>query len=162
MNAKRIWILGGTASGKTTLAKKISKKLKIPFYSTDDFIYKKKWSEKYSDDVQIRKLDRVVRGASWIIEGVHKNEWVNSSIKKADLIIFLDMKKFRLLSRVVKRQRSRKKDNEPGSGFSDLMKLLWWVFTHMPKDYKKYKNEKPDFVILKNPRQVNNFLEDLK
>ena len=162
MRARKIWVLGGTASGKTTLAKKISKKLKIPFYSTDDFIYKKKWSEKYSDDVQIKKLKSVAKRTSWIIEGVHKNEWIYSSIKKADLIIFLDMRKIRLVSRVIKRRNVRKKNNEPGSGFPDLMKLLWWVFKHGPRDYKKFQKEKPDFVILKNPRQVDNFLEELK
>ena len=37
----KIRIFGGIASGKSTLAKKLGKKLNIPVYSTDDFVYTK-------------------------------------------------------------------------------------------------------------------------
>jgi len=162
MKAKRIWIFGATASGKTTLAKDISKKLRMPYYSTDDFIYKKKWFEKYSDAVQVKKLKDVAKKSSWIIEGVHKNDWVKSSIDKADLIIFLNTGKLRLFSRVIKRQLGRKKSNEPGTDPLDSIKLLWWAFKHQPRHYKKYRQEKHNFIILSGPRQVNKFLRELK
>ena len=46
----RLIIFGGTGSGKTTLAKHLSKKLKIPYYTTDQMVYKhpKSYKEKYS------------------------------------------------------------------------------------------------------------------
>ena len=43
MGKNKIIIFGLTASGKTTLARKISKILKIKIYHTDDLAYKKKW-----------------------------------------------------------------------------------------------------------------------
>ena len=49
MGKNKIIIFGLTASGKTTLARKISKILKIKIYHTDDLAYKKKWSLKRTE-----------------------------------------------------------------------------------------------------------------
>jgi len=44
--AKKILIVGDYGRGKTTLAQKLSRKLGIPYYSTDDFYWEKKFSKK--------------------------------------------------------------------------------------------------------------------
>lgn len=161
MRPKRIWILGRTASGKTTLANKISEKLKIPLYSTDDIVYKKKWSERNSESIRIKKSEAISKKSSWIIEGAHSKDWINSSIKRADLIIFLDMNRFRLFPRIVRRQKMRKKNSEVDVDFFNLARLFWWTVEHSSGHYKRHKKDN-NFVILKNPNQVKRFLEELK
>jgi len=165
MKYNKIWIFGAVGSGKTTLARKISKKIKIQFYSTDDFVYKVRWSKKCSKEEKEKMTRKASSKASWIIEGVHAGEWILPSIKKADIIVFLMISKPRLFKQVIKRNKDRKKTPE-AENFLDLMKMLWWVMVHRKNYYLKYRNiardHKKQFIILKNKKQVNDFLKELK
>jgi|APSaa5957512622_1039677.scaffolds.fasta_scaffold18766_2 adenylate kinase family enzyme len=164
MKIERIWIFGGVGSGKTTLANKISEKLELPHYSTDDFVYKKKWSEKYSKSAKIKKLGTVSKKTSWVIEGVPYSDWIKPSIKKADLVIFLKMNRFRLSSRIIKRQRLRMKNKEDGANFSGSLGLIKQAIGYRSGDYEKYRSvvNGKNFIVLRNPKQVDKFLEELK
>ena len=162
MRYRRIWILGGTAAGKTTLAKKISEKLGISHYSIDDFSYKKKWTEKYSKEDRVKNLEKASKKASWVIEGFHSDDWILSSMKRADVVVFLDMHKIRTLIRTVGRQIDRKREGKSGAGLKDFFDLLRWHAKSTSGKYRKYDCEGVNFIALKRPKEVEEFLDKLR
>jgi len=159
MKAKKIYILGGTGSGKTTLAEKLSNILKIKHYSTDNFVYKKKWSISYSKEQKEKNIEKITKNKKWIIEGVHADTWCIPTIKKADLIIFIDKHRFSLFSGVLKRELKLigyKKDT-----IKSLPKLLYYAYIYKKGHRHKHKNslkQAREFIILKNNKEINQFV----
>ena len=155
MTYKKILIYGLTASGKTTLAKKVSKILGMKVYHTDDFAYKKKWTLKSTEKEFMNKLNNVVRKKEWIIEGVH-SEWVLSAVKEADLVIFLNTNKIVMAKRALKRSKGKK------DTMKQKLKLLYWIYRWGPSWYRKYKKDSKKFLEVKDSKDLNILLENLK
>lgn len=155
MKYKRIVIFGLTASGKTTLAKSVSKILKIKVYHTDNLAYKRKWDIKSSEKEFKKELNKILKKDKWILEGVH-SEWILKAVKQADLVIFLDKKKITMTKRALKRSK-KNKDN-----LKQKLKLLYWIFRWGSKWYRKCEQYSKSFIELKNKEQINKFLKSLK
>ncbi|EGT3616940.1 hypothetical protein FHH43_11970 [Clostridium perfringens] len=70
----KILIFGIVASGKTTLAKKLSKELSIPYFEDDciawGFLDGKRY--KHSDEEQKSIIEKIDKNESWIIEGTYR------------------------------------------------------------------------------------------
>lgn len=64
----RIVIVGCSSTGKTTLAKKISNKLKITHQELDEFFWEPNWQEAKLD-VFKHKVGQFVSGDNWVIDG---------------------------------------------------------------------------------------------
>jgi len=155
MEKEKIIIFGQIASGKTTLAEKISKKVKIKIYCTDDLAYKKKWTLKATKEEFLRKLKKIVKKERWIIEGAH-SEWLYPAIKKADLVIFINPNRAIRTKRALERSKKRK-DNLKYS-----LKLLYWSNRWGPNWYRKYKKDSKNFIELNDNKQIKEFLKILK
>ena len=128
-NMKRILILGCVGAGKTALAKKLSNKIKIDYFSTDLIFYDRKWKKR---PVYIRnsKLDNILRRNKWIIEGKYSKDWMNSVIKNADTVILLDYPKKTILDRIFRRYfRGIRKRTDYGKLWS-LIHLLYLAFVY--------------------------------
>ena len=95
----RIWIIGGSGSGKTYLARKISKILKIKNYELDDIIWDKKYTLKRPKALMVKKLKKITKKEKWIIEGV-SSSWIESGIKRADLVILLKVHSSKIIWRL--------------------------------------------------------------
>lgn len=82
---KKIHIIGSVGSGKTTLAKKLSEKLNIPFYELDNVMWKRKKSGdvRRTDEERKEYLNSIIHYETWIIEGVHNGDWVKDSFQNA-------------------------------------------------------------------------------
>lgn len=108
---ERIRIVGSVGSGKTTLARQLAEELERSFYEVDQVVWMRgsngdqKRMEKERDDM----MQRLVNKKSWIIEGVHFQEWVRNSYCHADLVIFLDppyiVRVWRIIVRYIKQIR---------------------------------------------------------
>ena len=58
-NAKKISIVGGSGTGKTTLANNLGKELKIPVYHIDGINYYANWEQRDKserDEIILRKM----------------------------------------------------------------------------------------------------------
>jgi adenylate kinase family enzyme len=130
MQVKKIHIIGSVGSGKTTLAKKLSKDHNIPHYELDNVVWKRfqtgdiRRSEKERDAF----LRNIVNSDAWINEGVHY-QWVTESFVNAELIIFLDTRFSKRTYRIIKRyflqQLGLEKSNYK-SNFSMFMRMFRW------------------------------------
>ncbi|OEH93850.1 AAA family ATPase [Bacillus solimangrovi] len=87
----KIHIIGGSGSGKSTVAKQLSEKYSIPHYDLDAIFWDKNAEQyKIKAPVFIRdnKLKEIVGQPSWIIEGVYFT-WLDPSFALADKIFVL-------------------------------------------------------------------------
>ncbi|MGE7768311.1 AAA family ATPase [Peribacillus sp. NPDC096540] len=97
--------MGSVGSGKTTLARELSSKLNIPLYELDNVI----WKRYESGDIRRTEEEReeyfntIINSETWIVEGVHNEEWVSNSFRNAELIIFLDTNYSVRTYRIIKR-----------------------------------------------------------
>lgn len=163
---KRVLILGDAGRGKTTFAERLSEKISIPYYSTDDFYYKVKFTEPNDKKKSVEEIGRVYAQDKWIVEGTTRR-LIREGLERADIIYLLEFKNvihqyFFLISRHFKRT------NESLLG-------LWQLLKHVTrKKYKKeYANYMPSLHELLEPykekiikfnflREIDQYLESIK
>jgi len=99
----KIRIVGACGSGKSSIAKELSKKYGVIYYETDDLVWNRS-AENLRNSIEVRDsmLNEILKKESWIIEGVHY-KWGQDSFKKADLIFLLLPNKFLRDFRVIRR-----------------------------------------------------------
>ncbi|WRP04623.1 DNA topology modulation protein FlaR [Rossellomorea aquimaris] len=129
--AKKIHIIGSVASGKSTLARQLSSERGIHYYELDHAMWRihpdgdSRNTEAQRRDILISILNR----ESWIIEGVHYQEWMYKCLEEAELIIFLDTPKWKRNYRILKRYVEEKygfKEGNYKQTFTMLRKMYGW------------------------------------
>lgn len=125
---KKILIVGDACRGKSTLAEKLSKKLGIPNYSTDDYFYEVKFSKKRDKQEGLDLISKIFKEDTWIVEGTTRH-LIKQGLDLADIIIHLEHKNvisqwFLIFRRFLQRE------NETLRKSLGLMKHVF---------YKKYK-----------------------
>lgn len=104
----RILVLGGSCSGKTTLARQLSQKLQIKVFHLDDYYWFGEWQNIGKERLLEEVHEITVREEEWIIEGnysiVRDNIWQDCTCiylcYTAPLTLF-----FRILRRSFDRER---------------------------------------------------------
>jgi adenylate kinase family enzyme len=90
LNAQRIFIIGASGSGKTSLARALGERLGIPVHNLDDLTMDPRPGRQPLPEVQRRlAVDRIVASERWIAEGIHLG-WTDPLLEAADLVIWLD------------------------------------------------------------------------
>lgn len=177
-NARRIYIFGAMGSGKTTLAKKISKKLHLISYDLDDIYWKIKYDIHRSDKECKKLLKEITKKKEWIIEGCF-SRWIEPAMRRSQLIVYLDPPFLTLLYRMFKRFLIRKlrRSEQHKDKWKDhiIMTVQNYQFTsqrHMLKNqegwaHKKRKllryfieKHKIPHIFLRNSGDVKRWLQD--
>ena len=163
----KIHIIGCSGSGKTYLAKELSKKYNIPHFDLDDIQWDNN-AEGYGIKMPIEKrnalLQKILTNNAWIIEGVYY-AWVQQSFDEADVIYVLDMPRYLYKSRIIKRFIKRKFGIEKGKKetLKSVYNLLRWTDTYQNKNLKEIKRilEKYDnkVVWLSNKRDIRKIMK---
>lgn len=173
---KRMYIIGTMASGKTTLAKKISQRLNIPHYDLDEIFWKRKYDLKRSDKECRKLLEKLAKRKEWIIEGVF-SKWVEPGMKRSQLIVWLDLKFATLAWRLIIRKLGRK-SGQFKEKWSDTLRMLKQNFQYVNMEHlaKKQDNwayktrdthtalmkkHKIPCIRLKKTKEIQEFLKTL-
>jgi len=162
-SVNRIYIIGTSGSGKSFLSNKLSEKLGIPNYDLDDVFFIKKHTLRRSENKRDKLLSKIASRKKWIIEGVY-GSWIEKALRKADLVIILDIHLLVLTKRIL--FRFLRKNKAERESLRDIIKLVKYV-----KGYKKsvtetgYKHHlhlmskhKLNYFILKNSKEINQFI----
>jgi len=165
---KKIYILGTSASGKTTLAKKLSDKLKIKNYNLDNIFWQKKYTKKRNSTEVKQKIKKVFKKKQWIIEGV-SGYWTSEGVKKSDLIIWLNFSSKILIFRLLKRFILNK-DKQKNENWKNTFRLIKYIQSYSKGEHigsKKFHQDRIEkhvkkVIIIKNNKELQKFLKDLK
>jgi adenylate kinase family enzyme len=167
---RRIAIIGPTASGKSTLASRLSPLLDIPVYHLDALYWRPgrvptpwdEWDE---------SLREIVAREEWIIDG-NFTRTLPERIEAADAVIFLDLPRRLCAAAVIRRRiryRLRRAPGMPIGSRPMFNRLLFhWIWTfpqdHRPLflDFLEKHAEGRRIVILHSRREVRQFVRSLE
>ena len=140
----KIHIIGCSGSGKTYLAKALSKKYNIPHFDLDDIQWDNNAQEygvKMPREKRNALLQEILSNHEWVIEGVYY-AWVQQSFDEADIIYVLDMPKYLYINRIIIRSIKRKLEMQKGKKetLKSVYNLLKWTETFQNKNLKEIKN----------------------
>lgn len=134
---ERICIIGGSGTGKTTLANNLGKELKLPVYNIDELNYSKNWEErdkKQRDEIIIER----VKQPKWVIDGTYRST-LQQRLEKADCVIYLDYSSLAQLRGVLKRfiqYHGKERREIPG-----CKEKIDWKFLCFVINWRKNKRE---------------------
>lgn len=135
----KIDIVGSVASGKTTLARKISKEFNIPHYEKDNVV----WKRTPSGDVKRTPQERdayfndIISKKEWVVEGSPRQS-LKESYDCCDYIIVLDEYTLTRLIRVFE--------------FNKIKKNLLCELENYGKKVKKFRHSKDAYGFLVESR----------
>jgi len=106
---KRVSIVGAPGAGKSTFARALAKKTKIPLIPLDFYFHQKEYDYENNTQAWLGKMAELAAGDSWIIEGNYGTSY-EQRIPKSDTLIFLDVASWVSIWSIVKRRiQSRSK-----------------------------------------------------
>jgi adenylate kinase family enzyme len=164
----KIHIIGSVGSGKTTLARELSSKLNIPLYELDNVI----WKRYESGDVRRTEEEReeyfntIIHSGTWIVEGVHNEEWVSNSFRTAELIIFLDtnysVRTYRIIKRFILQKIGLERSNYKPT-LNIFFKMFKWnrYFEEVgkPNFYNRFGVYANKILVVKNKNEIKNYFD---
>lgn len=164
---RKIVIVGVSASGKSTFARKLAGKMILPVFFVDSIMWKPGWE--YVGDAEVaERLDDVTTEAEWILEGYIVKEARQFVFERADTIVYLDYSPWVASWRYLKRWWKHRKDPRPeleGSPekFSFKFLELVWVKGETISLNKYLSAIEPQNKIIKlsSLKQAKKFLQEI-
>ncbi len=164
---EKIIIIGESGRGKTSLVKEISSKLKIPYFSTDDFYWEIKYNKVRKKEIALDMIKKQYLKKVWVTE--RTTGWlIEPGLEKADVILFLNFKTiFHQWFSIIKRSLSKEKENETLLSVINLLKHVFYKRYGLgyKKGVKQHKDiiepYKDKIVDLSSFGDINNFLKSL-
>ncbi len=161
---KKIVIVGVSASGKSTFARKLSEKIKLPLFLMDSIMWNPGW-EYIGDEETVKKLEEISSKNEWIIEGYISTKARAFVFERADTIIYLDYPALTATIRYLKRWLKHRKNPRPELEGSPekfdwkFMKLVWTKgeATSLNRFLSELK-EQEKIIKLTSPRQAKSIL----
>jgi adenylate kinase family enzyme len=134
-------VFGPPGSGKNWFGERLSFKMRIRFYDTDDMAWKRRFTIKRSWDEKFAKLNETAKKDKWII-GTGATSYIELAVKRAELIIMLKVGFIRSTYRIIRRQILHSREEKEESQYS-ILSLAWQnLLRHLKKDKQKiYFNE---------------------
>lgn len=163
--AKRIAIVGGCGTGKTTLSNNLSKVMGLPAYHLDSTNYHANWVARDKDE-RDKMIRDIISKESWITDGTYKTT-IEERLARADMVIYLDYSTLAqvrgVLKRIIKNNGKERKEI-PGCKEQFTWEFFFWTL-NWRKDkrpaiieaIKKVDNEK--VLIFKKRKQLNKWFE---
>jgi adenylate kinase family enzyme len=137
----KIFIFGPPGSGKTTLAKRLSKMLSVKHFELDELFFDFEKGTQAFIEKREQVIEEILSNNKWIIEGMYLDSWLEKIIQKSDHIFLLNPPKtlsyFRLSKRTIKRMIKLEK-HERKSDFE----VLFYLLNHI----RTFKNKKNEFI----------------
>lgn len=166
---RRVMIIGGPGSGKTTLALRLGKITGLPVYHMDQIHHLPGWVERPRDE-KSRMCEDVHARDTWIFEGNHSSAYPGR-IARADTCIWLDLPVALRLCRVVWRtlkhygqDRPSLPENCPERFSWEFIAFIWRTRQSGRIKPAAIKADPPPhltFVHLRSGRDANRYLQGL-
>jgi len=171
----RILVIGCSCSGKTTLAKKLSRRLGVEHIEIDRINWQPNWQHLSSDELRTA-LAKATEAERWIVDGNYSTVrdivwprathavWLNYSFVR---VSYRALK--RTITRVVTREELFAGNTESFvQSFLSRDSILVWVlktFWKYRRQYRRYREERTfpnlEWTELHSPSETDRFVENL-
>lgn len=163
----RVVIVGVSASGKSTFARELGKKINLPVVFMDEIMWNPGW--KYiGDEATVTKLEQESQKPNWIIEGYITKGARTFVFERADTIIYLDYSPWVASSRYIKRwwkHRTHPRPELPDSPEKFSFKFLKLVWTKGEafslNKFLKEVTDQSKIIILHSPKEATAYLKSV-
>ena len=107
MVVQRIAIIASASgNGKTTLARRLARRVAVPWIELDRLVHGPRWRET-PDEILRTQVSRLLVEPRWIIDGQYFSKLGQSVLQAADLVVWLDLPLPIILLRLVRRSVAR-------------------------------------------------------
>lgn len=165
-NIKRISIIGGSGTGKTTLSENMGKELNLPVYHIDGMNYHGDWKPRDKNERDDMIMEKVIK-TEWIIDGTYRST-LKQRLEAADLIIYLDYSSLAQVKGAMGRflkNKGKEKPEIPGCKEQMTFSFFFWVLrwrknkrAEVMGEVKKIDQSK--VLIFKHRRQLNKWYQN--
>jgi adenylate kinase family enzyme len=173
---RRVAVIGGSCTGKTTLSGGLARRLGVPHVELDALHHDPGWREAPADVLQAR-VDAALAAApdGWVVDGNYHGKLGTFVLERADTVVFLDLPYRVALRRVLWRTLSRSvTGKELWNGNRETFRnafsrqsIVWWVVTQHGKYRQKWPSRYEalphlQVVRLRSPREVRAWLQSIQ
>ena len=168
-SVRKVAVMGGTGSGKSTVSRELAEHLGVPHIELDALFWRPDWVMPSAEE--FRPIVAAALDADgWVVDGNYRGRLGTLVLDQADLVVWLDLpfwtKFWRLLRRTTRRIRTREvlwgtNVDTWRTAFMSRDSLFWWLMkTHFPNK-RKYREMLDGYphVRLRSARDVEDFLE---
>lgn len=105
----RIVVVGGSGSGKTTVACRLAELNDLPYVELDALHWGPNWSACPEDEFRAR-VQAAIAGGGWVVDGNYTGKLGDLVLERADLVVWLDLPLRVTLPRLWSRTRRRMRE----------------------------------------------------
>lgn len=173
---KRVAVIGGSATGKTTVSRELARRVGVPHVELDALHHDAGWQEAPAELLRER-VEAALAAApdGWVVDGNYHGKLGVTVLERADTAIFLDLPfgltvrrvLWRTLRRIVSREELWNGNRESLRSALSRESIVWWVIRHHGSHRTKWPERfaavpQLDVVRLNSPGEVAEFLESLE
>ncbi len=173
---KRVAVMGGSSTGKTTVSRRLAEKLGVPHVELDSLHHDAGWTEAPADVLQARvraALDAAPDG--WVVDGNYRSKLGSLVLDRADTAVHLQPRLLPTFGRGLRRTIMRTVLREElWNGNREQIRFLftpfwipWWVLRkhrHYGREIPERVAEHPhlEVVTLRSDDEVERFLQSIQ
>jgi adenylate kinase family enzyme len=173
---RRVSVVGGSATGKTTFSRDLARRLGVPHIELDALHHGPNWEEAPAEVLRARVEEALaVASDGWVADGNYHGKLGTFVQERADTVVFLDLPFGLTLRRVLGRTARRVlRHEELWNGNRETLRnafsrqsIVWWMVT----THRSHRTKWPQrfaplshlrVVRLRSPAEVEEFLQSIQ
>jgi adenylate kinase family enzyme len=163
-SGQRTVVVGVSASGKSTFARKLSQKTRTLLIHMDTIWWKPGWTEVGEEEAS-EQIKSIISATEWIIEGYIPKDARAAVFERADTILYLDYSPLVASWRYIKRWWRHRKNPRPELEGSpekfnfNFLRLVWNKGEAISlNEYLSKVVDQKKIIIFRSPSEANEFL----
>ena len=169
----KVWVVGSSCSGKTTLARRLAAALGSPRIELDAHYWKADWEPRPEDEFR-SNVARAIRPETWVVDGNYRSRLQGLVWSEATAVVWLDYSFPRVFGRALRRtirrvftrQRVYSGNIETfAHAFLSRDSILWWVIVSWRRNRhqigelaRQRAGSSPEFIAFRHPREAEAWL----